>query len=150
MTRHPVAIAFGKTLCRYRKELELSQEALGFEADLHRTYIGQLERGERVPKIETVVKLSSALGVKVHALLEGITWTPSEASKGVFAVEPPAERIVRHRALMKRAADLRAGQTEVVDAVALIHEGRDELTQRTLRALSDDGPDEAESEREGS
>lgn len=40
------------------------------------------------------------------------------------------DRVGRHRALMERAAALRATQTEVVDAVALVDEAREELGQR--------------------
>jgi hypothetical protein len=40
------------------------------------------------------------------------------------------DRVRRHRALMERAAALRATQTEVVDAAALVREARDEMEKR--------------------
>jgi len=40
------------------------------------------------------------------------------------------DRVSRHRALMERAAALRATQTEVVDAAALVREARDEMEKR--------------------
>ena len=44
-----VAERFGANLYRARKRAGLSQEALGFAAGLHRTEVGLLERGQRIP-----------------------------------------------------------------------------------------------------
>lgn len=55
----------GQVLREAREALELSQEQLGFQADLHRTYIGQGERGERNLSL-------IALERWIHAL--GLTW----------------------------------------------------------------------------
>jgi len=57
-------------LRRVRLEKGWSQEAFAHEADLHRTYISDLERGARNPSIEVVDKLAVALGVAVGALLD--------------------------------------------------------------------------------
>jgi len=62
----------------------MSQEALGEAASLHRTEVGLLERGARVPKIDTLVKLSSALSVKPKALLKGIEWKPEGVGRDRF------------------------------------------------------------------
>jgi transcriptional regulator with XRE-family HTH domain len=76
-TRHDnVARHFGKTLLAHRKKAGMSQERLGKRASLHRTEVGLLERGARVPRIDTLVKLASALSVKPEALLKGINWAP--------------------------------------------------------------------------
>lgn len=75
---------FAANLVRCRKRAGLSQEALGARADLHRTAIGLLEKGARVPRIDTLVKLAAALGVEPTKLLDGITWTPGEAQPGQF------------------------------------------------------------------
>ena len=45
---------------------------LGFRARLHRTEISLLERGERDPRLTTIVRLAEALGVEPSRLLEGI------------------------------------------------------------------------------
>jgi transcriptional regulator with XRE-family HTH domain len=54
---------FGENILIARRRADLSQEELGFLASLHRTEIGQLERGIRLPRIDTVVKLAGALSV---------------------------------------------------------------------------------------
>jgi len=56
------AVAFGKVLRRLRKELGASQETLGFEADLRRTYISVLELGQQQPSLTTILKLAKPLG----------------------------------------------------------------------------------------
>ena len=45
-------------------------------SSLHRTEIGLLERGARVPRIDTLIKVASALEVPPGELLQGIDWTP--------------------------------------------------------------------------
>jgi transcriptional regulator with XRE-family HTH domain len=75
---------FGENLVRCRKQAGLSQEQLGYRAGLHRTAVGLIERGSRTPRIDTLVKLSAALGVDSGDLLEGITWELGRVSVGRF------------------------------------------------------------------
>jgi transcriptional regulator with XRE-family HTH domain len=84
----PVGIAalFGENLARCRERAELSQEELGIRASLHRTEISQLERGLRVARIDTLVKLAGALGVEPAELIEGIDWTPASVTAGSFSL----------------------------------------------------------------
>jgi transcriptional regulator with XRE-family HTH domain len=77
---------FGKNLVRIRKRKGLSQEALGFRASLHRTEIGMLERGIRLARVDTLVKLAGALDVPPSALLDGLLWTPGDSCLGSFRV----------------------------------------------------------------
>jgi transcriptional regulator with XRE-family HTH domain len=53
----------------YRKVQNLSQEALADICDLHRTYIGSVERGERNVTLSTLEVIAQALGVSVPELL---------------------------------------------------------------------------------
>jgi len=53
-------IAFGRAL---RREQGVSQDELGALSGYHRTYIGQLERGEKSPSLRTVFNLAGTLGV---------------------------------------------------------------------------------------
>ncbi len=55
------AVAFGKVLRQLRQEAGLTQEALGFEADLRRTYVSILELGQQQPSLGTILKLAKAL-----------------------------------------------------------------------------------------
>jgi len=81
-----IATRFGQNLARCRTKAKLSQEELGFRASLHRTEIGMLERGIRLPRIDTLVKLAGGLGVPPEALLEGLDWTPGGTRTGHFRV----------------------------------------------------------------
>jgi transcriptional regulator with XRE-family HTH domain len=80
---------FGANLAHRRLTAALSQELLGDLAALHRTAVGQLERGERVARADTLVKLAAALGVDANTLLEGIIWTPPRLDTGSFGFNDP-------------------------------------------------------------
>jgi transcriptional regulator with XRE-family HTH domain len=56
------AVAFGRVLRRLRLKAGLTQEQLGLEADLLRTFISLLELGQQQPTLTTILKLSRALG----------------------------------------------------------------------------------------
>lgn len=53
----------------YRKSNQISQEQLADICNLHRTYVGSVERGERNVTLTTLETLATALGVSVPALL---------------------------------------------------------------------------------
>lgn len=59
----------GKEIARLRKRNGLSQEELGFRADVHRTYISQLERGLKSPTLSVILKLSHALKASASRLV---------------------------------------------------------------------------------
>lgn len=59
----------GKRIRLYREKRGWTQEQLAFEADLHRAYIGQLERGEKVVGIENLQKIAKTLNIKMAKLL---------------------------------------------------------------------------------
>ena len=60
---------FGINLRYHREELRLSQEDLAEKADLHRTYIGSVERGERNVSIDNMERLVSSVGLTISDLL---------------------------------------------------------------------------------
>jgi transcriptional regulator with XRE-family HTH domain len=78
------AECLGANVAQHRRAAGISQELLGDLAALHRTAVGQLERGERVARADTLVKLAAALAVDANALLEGILWTPPRLDTGSF------------------------------------------------------------------
>lgn len=61
---------FGKIIRELRKEKKLSQEELGFQSNLHRTYIGMIERGEKNITLENIEKLSKGLYVSMKLIFE--------------------------------------------------------------------------------
>lgn len=55
--------AFGDRVRAVRTSRGLSQEGLADKADLHRTYVGSVERGERNVSLDNIYRLADALGV---------------------------------------------------------------------------------------
>ena len=131
-----VARRFGENMRRVRRQTGLTQEALGFRATLHRTEVGLLERGARVPRIDTLVKVAGALGVKIDCpLFDGIAWNSGSTTTmpGEFNFPPPSRR----GDALERAAAFRARQSKPTDVAKLAREGREELERRGM-------PDEPE------
>ncbi|MCL6638375.1 MAG: helix-turn-helix domain-containing protein [Firmicutes bacterium] len=60
----------GRRIKEARHKLGLTQEELGDRANLHYSYIGQLERGNKVPSLKTLKKIASALNIRLEVLLE--------------------------------------------------------------------------------
>jgi transcriptional regulator with XRE-family HTH domain len=80
-----VAERFGDNLRRQRKLADLAQEELAIRASLHLTAVGMIERGLRLPRVDTVAKLAGALEVDPGELFEGIAWKPGDLRRGRFA-----------------------------------------------------------------
>ncbi len=82
---------FGDNLRRVRRREGLSQEQLAGRSCLHRTEIGKLENAERVPRIDTLVRLAGAMAVPPGELLDGIDWVPGPEPSGTFVLSgaPP-------------------------------------------------------------
>jgi transcriptional regulator with XRE-family HTH domain len=87
-----VAERFGANLASARQAAGISQEELGIRASLHRTAIGQLERGERTARLDTFVKLVGSLGATPADLLAGLDWQPGGTRIGRFDFGGEAER----------------------------------------------------------
>jgi len=83
-----LARRFAFNVRQLRVRADISQEELAFRADIHRTQVSLIEGGERLPRLETLVKLAGALGVTTNDLVEGIAWEPFEQLSGGFAVPP--------------------------------------------------------------
>lgn len=64
-----IVSSFGITLRQLRETQGWSQEVLAEHADLNRSYVGDLERGQAIPSLLTLKKLSMALGISLSDLL---------------------------------------------------------------------------------
>ena len=62
-----------ENLLAFRRERQISQEGLAELCNLHRTYIGAVERGERNVTLSTLEVLAQAVGVSIPSLLTPIT-----------------------------------------------------------------------------
>jgi DNA-binding XRE family transcriptional regulator len=85
------ATRFGHNLSRCRERAGLSQEELGMRAELHRTAVGQLERGQRIARADTLVKLAGSLAVRPEDLLAGLEWEPSIRTEGRLTISADAD-----------------------------------------------------------
>ena len=62
----------GEAICYFRRKKKISQEVLSGLADIGRTHLSAIERGERKPTLETLYRISLALEVKMSAIVEEI------------------------------------------------------------------------------
>jgi len=62
----------GSNIREKRIECGYTQEELAFEADVHRTYIGAVERGEKNISVISLAKIAKALKTNVSELTKGI------------------------------------------------------------------------------
>lgn len=70
--REPILEKFGHNVRERREALGLSQEGLAHAADLDRTYIGGIERGERNPTLISAVRIAKALKSSASEICEGV------------------------------------------------------------------------------
>ncbi|RTL53467.1 MAG: XRE family transcriptional regulator [Rhodocyclaceae bacterium] len=62
-------VAFGQAVRACRKEMDLSQEALADLAEIDRSHMGKIERGERNVTLLNVVRIARALGLEASDFL---------------------------------------------------------------------------------
>jgi transcriptional regulator with XRE-family HTH domain len=81
---------FGENVRLLRARIHVSQEEVGFRADIHRTQISLIESGRRLPRIGTALKLAAALEVELAVLFDGIVYRPKifSAARGEFEISP--------------------------------------------------------------
>lgn len=64
----------GDVIRSRREELSLSQEDLALECGLHRTYISQLERGQKSPTLRALIMIAKALKIEPAELVRQATF----------------------------------------------------------------------------
>src|SRR5450759_4769095 len=85
----------GKRIHELRAAKKWSQEEFAHVSGLHRTYIGQIERGEKNISFDNLSRVASALGVNLAGLLEGLE-NGSTANVKLPQVETGARRDAAH------------------------------------------------------
>lgn len=77
------ASVVASNLKRLREERGVSLSEVARRAEIHRTHVSLILRGNRMIQIDTLVKLAGALDATPDDLLDGITWAPEvEPSRG--------------------------------------------------------------------
>lgn len=71
-SRREILKALGHLVKKHRTNLGISQEELGFRANLDRTYISGIERGIRNPSLTALVSLAHGLEITVSELLDNL------------------------------------------------------------------------------
>ncbi|HVI69274.1 MAG TPA: helix-turn-helix transcriptional regulator [Magnetospirillaceae bacterium] len=67
-----IRVAFGKRIRQVRLAKGFTQESLADTVGLHRTYIGNIERGEESVSVDNVAKIAKALKVSISELFKGL------------------------------------------------------------------------------
>lgn len=141
MTEPDVKKEFGAAVREHRLRLGFSQEALGERAELHRTYITDVERGARNLSLESISKLARALEVPIGALFArsdsdkcstGRPKPPAQAVRILLVEDDPKDAELTLQAFGKARLD---NQIEVVhDGAAALEAlfGRGEAGAKTL------------------
>ena len=72
-SKNQILLAFGQTIRKRRLEIGLSQEAFAEKAQLHRTYIGGIERGKRNVALLNMIQIAQALDITPEQLMARIS-----------------------------------------------------------------------------
>jgi transcriptional regulator with XRE-family HTH domain len=84
-----VAEQVGRRIRRRRRDQELSQETIAWRAEIHRTQMTLIEHGERLPRVDTLIKLAAAVGASPCELIDGLVWEICDGRPGRLVVIPP-------------------------------------------------------------
>lgn len=70
MKGNECVMKFGKRVSSLRMEKGITQEELSFRSGLNRTYVGEIERGEKNASVVTIDKLAKGLNVRLKELFD--------------------------------------------------------------------------------
>ena len=65
-------VIVGEVIAHFRKQKKLSQEVLSGLSDIGRTHLSAIERGDRKPTLETLYRISCALGISMSEIVAEI------------------------------------------------------------------------------
>lgn len=77
--RSAAHVALGDAVREFRSRRGISQEALAELSEMHRTYLGGIERGRRNPSYANILKIADALDVRTSDLIRRAEELQSEA-----------------------------------------------------------------------
>lgn len=72
ITESEILKKFGERVRHLRKQKDISQEELAHRADLHRTYIGMIERAEKNITLLNIKKIADALDTSIHEIFKDL------------------------------------------------------------------------------
>lgn len=77
--------SIGKNIRAYRQAKKLRQEDLAEKTGLSANYVGMVERGEKIPSLETFICIANALGVSADMLLADVLDTGYTVKDSILA-----------------------------------------------------------------
>ena len=77
--------SIGKYIRQYRTERKMRQEDLAEKANLSPNYIGMIERGEKIPSLETLIDILNALEISADMVLCDVLKTGYKVKSSVFS-----------------------------------------------------------------
>jgi len=83
MIKKAVLLQFGRAVREFRKAAGISQEQLAERTEIHRTYIGGIERGERNPTWLMITRIAKALGISAARLVQLAEKAPNDSRETV-------------------------------------------------------------------
>lgn len=89
----------GRQIHRRRVELKLTQEKLAEQCDLSVSYMGAVERGDKIPSLETFIHIANVLGVSADQLLSGVlsvgnSFVASELSHDIAGLADKEQKLI--------------------------------------------------------
>lgn len=106
----------GEVVRAHRHQLGITQEELAWRADLHRTYVADVERGARNVSLWTIANLAKALHVTVGSLLSHAT---APWGGGLRSIEGPAQNEVREILLVDNNTEVAASMARAFERAKL-------------------------------
>lgn len=98
--------SIGENIRKYRKARKLTQEKLAERTELSVNYIGSIERGEKLPSLETFIKIVNQIGVTTDCILQDVVQANYDLKVSMM-----------NEKLTGLTADQRAMIDDVVDAM---------------------------------
>lgn len=110
-----ISLIIGKRIREYRNAKGISQEELSLRSNMNTSHLGQIERGEKSPTLDTIEKLVNSLGITFEDLFSLKLVSSSNE-------EPSIERIISYLRIMTSAE-----QNDVLKLVKMLNRWKNKL-----------------------